>query len=373
LKTISEQLESIITEMFGNMDAVNQSQMNSCKISTAIGEAIASKGDWDTSAVMNAAGLNFRKDNGKANDDTDASNQGKTESAAAKASTEGTTTEQKALVEQIVQGNIIFDVLAKNNAKTWVDTGSGKFIEQVMSITGTTIVCVPGKDAGCPGEIKAGQVDAVPFNREPILKFRDFVEGSSAGREIEQYRCDTANTDESKQCLNPVANKASFEGVKDLLRKKLCGDTSSVDCSSSTGGFIGRYRLAKDGGAVSDEDKKLMGALGNYTGMIMNITAKSEMSARGFVDAALPSMSAMVAFNVVAQALNSAQVAAASYKGGANRKSQELIAKAALDISADYKKYTDDTKIDNTSIEYYERLLKASDKNGDMVLPVLRN
>lgn len=376
LESISPQLAGILKRLQSSMDAVNQSQMNSCKISTAIGDAISGKGEWDSDAMMEASGLSFLKDLGFANDDTAASNQGKKEGSLKKASEDASTPEQKEIVDVIIGGNMIFNILAKGDSNSWVGSGSGNLREQIMSLTGTLISCIPGEHAGCQeaqGAIAGGQEGVIRTNKAPVMKFRDFVEGSSAGREIKQYKCDTDNIAGDMQCLNPTIIAVNdMLGVKDMLRKKLCGDTSTTDCASDTGGFIGRYRLARNGDAVSDEDRKLMGALGNYTGMIMNLTAKNELAARGYVDAMLPAMASMIAFNVVAQALNATQVNAATYKGGRDRGSQDMIMKAANEITDDYKKYTDDSKVDTTSMDYYERLIKATDKHGDMVLPYVR-
>lgn len=136
-------------------------------------------------------------------------------------------------------GNVAWKVL-KQNGYIAMAFGSGDtgLAEALMSVTGTII-----------GTKEDDSDYAMPkiTEYEPLLSFKDIMEGGGGVNNTNKYTCD------SDDCLGPTQNTYNFAGLQKMVNQVLLG---SDDMSISSNSFVSQ--LLTNNGTLSDQAKQLI-------------------------------------------------------------------------------------------------------------------
>lgn len=375
LELISPQLQKILSELEAGMQAMNNGAMNSCQIASKLTDALKGDGDFHAKDLISA---NAMEHFGAATDALGAWMRGDakkdtTPSNAADTEMDEADTEQKAVIEAIIEGNLTWNVLNKSDATNWTIVGGGGTIkEEMMTLVGTQIICKPGKDF-CPADTQETPSDdtlMISMKEGGGIDFKTFIDGTSTGQTVKILRCGTGSVNQEK-CLNPNATDTTMTGFKPFVKNIICGDTGPT-CASSTGGLISRYKAGIKTGAVpTAADLAMIAALdsaGVWTG-IKNISISNETAGRNFADVVMPVFAAEVGYNVIVDTLKSMNAAAASVNQGRDLKTQEQVRKAFATVNADYKAYVTENQVKSGVIGYYKDVLSTSNSNKAYYLP----
>lgn len=374
LDLISPSLNKIMTELEAGMQAMNNGAMNSCQIATSLTAGLRKEdANWNNNAAA-GAGLHFKQ----AFDELKAFKFGPGGGEDAAASLENNSNmadpEQAAVVAEIIQGNITWRMLGKSDVVNWTSFGPGNVKEDLLSIIGTVIRCVPGKD-NCPEPAEGGtdrKSLLISHKSGGLLDFQTFIDGTTSGQSIKKWRCGASAVD-AEHCLNPQAEDvATTKGLKEYVRIMLCGVGES--CATSTGGLIYQYRnnVKNVLGPPSAADVKLMDAFRNAGEWqkITTLTLHNERAGRHYVDTVLPIMTANLAHDILADILKSILAAAGANKNGRDIETQELVEKAIDKFKNEYTIYLQNNRLDNGAMAYYSDVLRNSTADKTQVLPV---
>ncbi len=179
-----------------------------------------------------------------------------------------------------------------------MDTGD-EFYQDVMSLTGTLIVCVPGV-GGC----RAPEFDTSSREKEPVafpirgtVRFMDLVLGSRSGP-LTFLRC-------SGECLDvtpmPVV---TYKGMADRVVDVLSGTQGAY---GDDGGLIGKF--ARNLGAFTDKERGFMTGMGAYTSKALALARRNEAAAHQFVAAFAPELGAEILANYIDRIVASSIIA----------------------------------------------------------------
>lgn len=353
LSTISTKIESLLSEIFAKMNLANLQNINSCRVGEAIARAALNKTEGaqgESFGKQLAAGMGWQSDN------SDAEAQGEAKSGGVQAAERAKATMPPEVVEQIVQGNQIWNAMLKQSGgwggTSWFDGASKKTLEQIMSMTGTQIVCSHSVDPGCAmpaGGAPRDQETLSVFFREPTLSLRDIVLGLDQGNAVNVWRCN-----EYDKCLNPKASvEEDFVGTKKLILDKLLGATYGD-------GLIGRYHDPNLG--LSAADRQLVGFGGAYVRMAMNLAVRDEEAARSFVATYADVIAAQITSRIVGQLLDALQHAAGSLESGASDKAQSMVSVAKARMLEDLNTFYAMGTVNAEIYAYYSTLMDTMDK-----------
>lgn len=318
LEAISPSMSQKLDEIENAMNMLNNSSINSCRTGMAIVNSMTGHPGVNLADIKAQF---FQSDTGRAKDPTESAGQGDAKSPAAKASTASPEAH-----DAIIQGNSVWVALNSQDVSGWFPGtgGSNKLLEELMSLTGTHITCVPGQDKGCQEDQKTdptAQVSPKSYDKPPVLTFQDLVDGSLDGRTLQVLRCESSggsggsSTPLSAQCLNPSATPdTSFVGMRQTLTKILLVGDCAEDIPGQKCGLIGRY--AANTQDVTSHDQQIMAVLGDDLNTILRLSRKNEWAARENAAILIPKLASDLAYNTVYSALSRAVAAAASYHGG---------------------------------------------------------
>ena len=164
-------------------------------------------------------------------------------------------------LRQLLEGNLTWRALDALKTAGGLDRWATMELEQVMSLTGTVVVCYRGTD-GCPaGEGYHQQV--IP----PTLGLRDLVWGQ--GDDVFVLKCDS-----TQDCLKPSKEPANttFEGLAWHLQDEF---------NERPAGII--YRLRYTDGEPDASDEALLVKLGPFATQIMLLARSNPWQAEQFV------------------------------------------------------------------------------------------
>lgn len=341
LQAISDAIAKVMGEMFADMNFTNIMGKNSCELGMALVDTFKSKA---VKTESDNAGATSATESGAADDSNEAKRNMKTDSPAADAAKKETDPELK---KAIIKGNHVWNALSENNADSWASFGGKEFLEDIMSVTGTIIMCVPGVD-GCPdaGGASIGQNNAVLLQRAPRIGLSELVKGSYAYSKVTVWRC---NDDD---CLDPQeqTKPANYKGTEQLLRIALLGPSESMG-----EGLIGRY--ATNSGAPTAADKGMITAGGGFVSMAMNLASRNEQDARDFVNTFSEVIAADMTYNVLNEALGKVAAAASTYESGSAVEAQALVHDARSRVREELKKFHSNSVADTSKWDYFTQLV----------------
>ncbi len=213
---------------------------------------------------------------GYARDDSDAGNQGpgKPSPAAALA------TEDPALAAKLVTGNVVWRTLVEAGLEHRLDGGDRELLEDLMSLTGTVVMCAAGQN-GCRAgsDDKPGDLTTRPI--APTLDLRTLISGTSGGlRDVVALRCGASRAADG--CLDPVPTTLrDFRGLAERYRDLLIGPMGSTGRDTSRGLI---QRLNHNLGRPTAAEENFLAIQGSYAGALVSLAKTSAVSATEFTE-----------------------------------------------------------------------------------------
>ncbi len=190
-------------------------------------------------------------------------------------------------VNAAIKGNLVWRALKKHAAANWFASGDDRFLEAVMSITGSMII---GDFAtASDGQGKAPKLTKLNGNKVTI-------ENLIHGGNITMYQCDTVDQD---GCLNPTLVDVSLTGFSMQVENLLLG-------TGVNNGII--FKFARNAGSPNATEKAFMSsAPASIGGMIRTLSALNEGAARSFASRVSPFIALEMARSLVEDMLNAAR------------------------------------------------------------------
>lgn len=376
--SISPDMGQTMKSIGQEMDKLNNASINSCKTGMAIVDAVTGHPGPQLADIM---GQFYNSDSGKKEDPAQASNAGGAQSPSAEVDASPTT--PPAVRDAIIPGNAVWSALQQQDVSNWFPTGDTDtvMLQQLMSLTGTVITCVPGSDVGCQQNTPVdpnAQKTSVSYTKIHTLSFENIVEGSVNGTPLQIYHCDTttspsnaaADVSSTMVCLNPVpVANTSFIGIKQVLIQTLlqgaCADYVTPGC-----GLVGRY--AANTHDVTDSDRKLRVLLGDPLKKILDMSRYDESAARTNVELLVPKMASDLAYATVESALLRAAASVSAYKGG-DPKTGALLTESLSRLELERAQYERAHEVSMAQIEYLNQLNNAVSKANINILPPAAN
>lgn len=236
---------------------------NSCELAQNIMDTTGASAGITAAAERLGAAMNLNS--GEARDNAEAAAQPGEESAIQRAYAD-----DPEAVNRELLGNMVWEALEKNDIASMLGASDSRaFREELMSLTGTVVACLPGED-GCAGEAADG---AEPVTRPltPQLHLKDLLyAGGDDGNPVSIYRC---NDD---RCLDPMpksgdAGKTITDRIleaylgKDgepglIALRRMDPTTSTISLTTEQraaeimAGSVGAYALQIAGGSMGNEE-----------------------------------------------------------------------------------------------------------------------
>lgn len=219
-------------------------------------------------------------------------------------------------VNETLQGNLVWRALKRHAAADWFAEGDDRFLEAVMSVTGSVIVGELA-DAG-DGAGRSPRVTRLPGNKVT-------VEQLIHGGRVALYRCDDSARN---QCLNPSIVAVELTGLAEQVESLLLG-------TGSTNGII--HKFARNAGVPSVAEKAFMAsAPTGIGGMVRTLSALSESAARSFASQAAPFIALEMARALIEDMLASARTVAGVENHAYARLLMEDMERARRQIADEY-------------------------------------
>jgi conjugative transfer pilus assembly protein TraH len=345
IDAISDDIGNALDGLWNNQVFSNFMGKNSCEMGKALVDAMMSSG---SSTKSNQKATNNKVEKGDDDDHTEGQNNMKADSPAAEEARK-----DPAYREAIVQGNQIFRALREQGIDSWSGFGGRAFIEDIMAVTGTVIVCVPNVD-GCPSNeptdpaLKAGQQDVVMMTRVPLSGLSELVKGRLGNSNFKYWECNNATT-----CLDPKEKtRGNYRGTEEMLRTVLLGPNNLPG-----EGLIGRYAQNLD--TPTAQEQGIITAGGSFVAMAMQLAVHNERDARDFVDVFAEIIAAELTYRVLNEALGKAAAAAAALEAGEAKEAQEFVRRARLAITEELKKFHTNNVMNTSKWEYFQGVKAA--------------
>jgi len=318
----------------------NEFVTNSCE---------ATRNFMDNSGIKNRiqdASYKWRADRGMSNDHAESRNQGSTKTATAAAQDEGGGPELNKLP---AMGNQVWKILS-NAGDASFGFSNDDFFEEIMSMTGTIVACIP-KDGSCAavkaldGAVPIGQQGEIEVWHKPsIMTLSSLVEGQAT--DAKQFTCGGTDCMEISISVNPVV------GMAKKIRDAFLGTPGSA-------GIIAKMRYNYTG-TPTDEELKWMKVGGSITGMAFKLARRDADLARGFIEDNAESMAAEAIVSYLDKYLMSAAVAAGRTDQNGMKEAIDLIKEARIAAHAQAQKYYEMDATKSARFEHYRARLELS-------------
>jgi len=325
--------------------AHNLSNMSSCQIAEAAIDRTGLKGYADQRYSEWLAAQNGGKSDDSAN-----SNQGPGKNS----TTMDLATSNPALAQQIIPGNTVFRAMKAGTVDAQFAGGNDQLIQDIMSLTGTIIVCQPNTGACKPATLdtsnRPGQLNTTTV--EHTAELSDLVFGTTGGSTVTLLVCD-----DTSDCFNPQPKvQSDFKGFAQRLRNEFLGDADG-DPSAVVGGLIGK--IHDQTAALSTTDISYLNAFGQFGGMVRNLAVYSPSAARLFVQQFSDTVASQYVYNLARDMLEAAATAAAKSPTDYNGNGLKLVKEARTRLDADYAKLAGSPVIAAGMLAYYTQTMNS--------------
>lgn len=216
-------------------------------------------------------------------------------------------------VKRMIAQNVVWSALREHNTAEAFGTSNGdEFDEELMSLTGTVITCIPGKDPSCAAAPDGSDGVGVTYT-SPTLELADLVYGSgtgSGGRTPMVLRCDTR-----EDCMNPHAEPWQNQGFIEKVNEML-----------GTDGHSGYLAVLLSGEPASPQVQAFISNAGVAGAMLMRVAQTSPATAASYAKQIAPMLALELAYE---QAKVSLQAVSDSMQGVASPAATQVLAKIA--------------------------------------------
>ena len=319
----------ILKEVQSWLQKANEFLTNSCEATRNFMD------DQGIKTSIQRTAKSWRCSSGAADDCGDAEQRGKSEAPEDTAQKEN----PKVYQELPAKGNQVWNILQKTGDSAF-GFSANDFFEEIMSMTGTVIACIP-EDGGCA---EVGKPDGTQphvgqngelsvWRKPPIMTLSALVEGGAAGN-IKKYSCETAS--KGKECEKITVTSDAMRGMANRVRDAFIGDGVNTGII-----FKARYHWTT---APDSEEEKWMKLGGSVTGMALRLTARDPDAARGFVDDNAEAMAAEIIITFLDKYMMSTKVALGRSNQDGLKEAYELIQRASERAHDDAKKYFEESQ-----------------------------
>jgi len=273
--------------------------------------------------------------------------------------------------KNLMWGNVVWRVMQQRNSLGAFINGNNSLLQDLMSITGTVVVCVQGQGGCALGDTSGGQYGPpAPQTTQvfvPLLKVHDLVYGdpSLGPTPASRYQCDTAVDQFS--CLQPSEVSASdIVGVKKMIEDIMLG----------TGAGEGMIDALWNGDRTATaQEQALMFYGGEYVQLAVKLARKNTTAAKDFVQM----FSGVIATEFVVELLDAdIKIVMSALNGlnqngvnaGAVSQTREMVIKASKDAHEDLIKEYAAAKNNGAVLEYFSQQVAVMEKSKSPVQPV---
>ncbi|KZC39863.1 hypothetical protein RHOFW510R12_01055 [Rhodanobacter sp. FW510-R12] len=365
LASMCPSCEKMMATMQDTMNSLTSSNINSCEVGQAL---IQAGGDNSIASAIDKSGAGIRDTMGWADDRQAAKNQG------------GSSTplldvlrKSPQIYDQIVSGNIVWQSMAAQNTGLWFGDTSHELLEDIMSLTGTIIVCMP-KQPGSSGpdclvsktgtETKDQDGRLVQRTLQPTLTLEELVEGSQGNRAVKRMTCAGQNAYEPKGCNEVVVKDyPNFVGMRQRIREVFLGTGAD-----SSGGMIDA--IARGDRAPTAMEQAFMTGGGAYSQMAVNLAKKSPAAAKLYVQQFDDLIAAELVRNIVFVNIDAALTALSRRDGADTSEVRKLIGEA-MDRNRDQlSEYYRKAQGRSAVFDYFVNLNSVVEKRDPIQRPI---
>jgi len=272
------------------------------------------------SAAITKTAEAWRVGNATVKDHSDAKNQGSTKSPVKAATDESNNVgggggggggANDVRKQTIAEGNQVWQVL-KTSPLASFGFEDNDFLEEIMSMTGTVIACMPDNDdcaeigtdpssgdhIGQEGEIQV-------WRKPPVMSLRDLVVGTDANLSVKQYHC----VSDKEKCRKIEVGTNPITGMATKIRQAFNGTLGpGGNPTGSSPGILWKVRFNYST-APTPEEEKWLKVGGSLSAMAIRLAQKDLSMARGFVDDNAEAIAAEIILDYVSKYLLGANVA----------------------------------------------------------------
>lgn len=365
LASMCPSCEKMMATMQDTMNALTSNNINSCEVGQAL---IAAGGDNSIASAIDKSGAPIRDSMGWSDDYQAAKNQG-----GSTAPMMDVLNKSPQLYNQIVSGNIVWQSLAAQSTGLWFGDSSHELLEDIMSLTGTIVVCMPQKaGAGGPDcvvsktgtETKDQDGRLVQRTFQPVLSLEDLVEGSEGSKAIKRWTCAGQDAYDPKGCnVLVLKDYTDFVGMRQRIRDVFLGTGAS-----STGGMIDAIQTGDR--TVTPTEQAFMTGGGAYTQMAVSLAKKSPAAAKLFVQQFDDLIAAEVVRNIVFVNIDAALTAISRRDGADTSDVRKLLGESMSKNQAQLTEYYRKAQGRSAIFQYFADLNTVIEKRDPIQRPI---
>lgn len=365
LASMCPSCEKMMATMQDTMNALTSNNINSCEVGQAL---INAGGDNSIASAIDKAGAPIRDAMGWADDYQSAKNQGGSSTPL-----RDVLNKSPQIYNQVVSGNIVWQSMSAQSTGLWFGDTSHELLEDIMSLTGTIVVCMPkipgtgGPDCavsktGTETKDQDGRLAQRTF--QPTLTLEELVEGSQGNTAIKRMTCAGQDAYEPKGCNDIVVKDYSdFVGMRQRIREIFLGTGAD-----STGGMIDA--IAAGDRAPTAMEQAFMTGGGAYTQMVVNLAKKSPVAAKMYVQQFDDLIAAELVRNIVFVNIDAALTAISRRDGADTSDIRKLIGEAMGKNRAQLAEYYRKAQGRSAIFEYFVNLNSVVDKRDPIQRPI---
>lgn len=236
-------------------------------------------------------------------------------------------------------GNVTWNELQKNRVGSWFRHGDEDLMEAMLSIAGSVIVGDliddPNPSPGSSGE-KTNKITPLLGN---VLTVQELVFGSHSGRTVLMYDCSANRTTcAGNDGATPPHTKqvANFIGLEKRIKDMLLGSSTGP----TTVGLISKYATenGQSNNRFSEAEKAFLSSLPNgIGGMVRNLSANSEASARQFVEENSALIAIDMSYQLASELLRAVSTAVISSNSAFAKEASELFEKSSRNLQHEFE------------------------------------
>lgn len=304
----------------------------------------------------------WRWGKGIAKDPSDARNQGGAKSSVLAATEESTNAGgggNDVRNATVAEGNQVWQVLKKSPLASF-GFEDNDFLEEIMSMTGTVIACMPDNDEcadvgtdpssgghiGQPGEIQV-------WRKPPVMSLRDLVVGTDKNQSVKQYHC----VGDKEKCRKIEVGTNPITGFATQIRQAFNGTLGpGGNPTGSSPGILWKVRFNYST-APTPEEEKWLKVGGSLSAMAIRLAQKDLSMARGFVDDNAEAIAAEIILDYVSKYLLGANVALGRSNQDGLDYAYQLIADSTGKMRTDAQEFYEKS---NKNMAMYQAFLARS-------------
>jgi len=366
LKAMCPTCEDVMSKLQAMLNGFNSGQMNTCALSQKLLTSTGADKSIDEafSAIGSQTGLagwsNYwdTKVNGSSSDST----------------TNAFANAAPSIALQLLAGNVFWKATTQSNISGWFSTGVDSYLQSdLMSLTGTLIVCLEGKlgcPTGDPSVTQTGQPAAlVRIYKKKLLTAHDLIYGSKSSTTIiHRYVCD--NPSDPNGCLNPTETPVTdLIGVKDMIENMMLGVNGSE-------GII--YAMASGDRAPTSAETGLMSRGGEYIQLALALARKRPAAAKEYIRTFSPVIAAEFLTQMVDADLDLAlstlsNKSKEAIDSGSQKEMRAMIQQAQKDVESELNLAYFESQNKSSVLSYFTNQRDVMQRSNPPVQPVGSN